>query len=117
MCFSTILFARRELCFSVCLGFLGFLPSLSWGVEKSGILTADETWSGSIEITNSLTINEGVTLTIQPATIIKSNTSGSIIVDGTLSAVGTAGSPIIFTSINDDSVGAIPMPMEMRLFR
>jgi hypothetical protein len=105
MCFPTSLFARRELSFSLYLGFLGFLPSISWGVEKSGILTADETWSGSIEITNSVTINEGVTVTIQPATIIKSNTSGSIIVDGTLSAVGTAGSPIIFTSINDDSVG------------
>ena len=51
----------------------------------------------------SLTVASGVTLSVAPETVIKS--SGTISVDGTLSAVGTSTSPITFTSFNDNSVG------------
>ncbi len=51
-----------------------------------------------------ITVPVSTTLTIQPGAIIKFNGSG-LSVDGTLNAVGTSGSPIVFTSINDDSAG------------
>ncbi len=81
-----------------------FAPQ-SFALEKTGTLTENEIWSGSIEITNSVTVPEGITLTIEPGTIVKINTTRNLSIDGTVNAIGTAGSPIYFTSINDDSVG------------
>ena len=55
-----------------------------------------------------------ITLTINPGTLVKSSEDGflcgngyaALMVEGTLDAVGSgAASPIVFTSINDDSVG------------
>jgi hypothetical protein len=54
----------------------------------------------------SVTVEEGDTLTIEPGVVIKSvEGSGGITVKGTLLANGTAVKPIIFTSEKDDSVG------------
>jgi len=51
-----------------------------------------------------VTVNEGVTLTVEAGTIIQfgSGTSG-MIVSGELIAVGNESSPVVFTSINDNS--------------
>ena len=54
--------------------------------------------------TDHVDIKEGVTLTIEPGTIIKSE-GAYIQVFGTLIAEGTAEEKIIFTSYTDDSVG------------
>jgi hypothetical protein len=81
-----------------------FFPQLTLAVEKSGVIASNETWSGLIEVTNAVTISEGVTVTVQPGTVVKGYQNGSILVDGTLSAVGTSGSKIYFTSIKDDSL-------------
>ena len=81
-----------------------FFPQLTLAVEKSGVIASNETWSGLIEVTNAVTISEGVTVTVQPGTVVKGYHNGSILVDGTLSAVGTSGSKIYFTSIKDDSL-------------
>ena len=53
------------------------------------------------------TINEDVTVTIEPGVIIKfSDTDGGrIYVEGILAAAGTASEPIVFTSIHDDEYG------------
>jgi hypothetical protein len=60
-------------------------------------------------------VPSGVTLTIAPGTVIKSlgagagdpcNVTINLCVAGTLDAVGTSSQPIIFTSENDNSVGA-----------
>ena len=47
----------------------------------------------------------GQTLTIQPGAIVKFDTGEYLTVDGTLTAIGTSGSLIWFTSLKDDAVG------------
>lgn len=79
-------------------------------IVKTGILTANETWtSNNIYILDGrVVVNEGVTLTIEPGTVIKAEggqgaNASALIVDrgGKLMANGTAENPIIFTSVDD----------------
>jgi RHS repeat-associated protein len=54
----------------------------------------------------NVTVAAGVTLTINPGVVVKFNGTGrQLVVSGTLSAVGTSGSHIVFTSYQDDSAG------------
>ncbi len=78
---------------------------------KSGILTANETWSpGNIyTLSGQVVVSDGVELTIQPGTIIKAEggqgtASSALIIakGGKINAIGTESSPIIFTSIADN---------------
>ena len=75
--------------------------------DVSGTLTQNTTWSpadaSAYIVSSSLTVPAGITLTIDPGVVVKS--SGSLYVDGTLNAVGTPTRPIVFTSVNDNSVG------------
>ena len=79
--------------------------------EHSGFITADETWSASCihVLKDRVIVKEGVTLTIEPGTIIKGeagagvNASALVIARGAkINAAGTAANPIIFTSIADE---------------
>jgi hypothetical protein len=75
----------------------------------SGTLAGDTVWTNTEvqRVTGNLTIPEGITLTIQPGTVVKFNDFASykLTVDGTLLAQGTEGLPIVFTSLRDDTVG------------
>ncbi len=75
----------------------------------SGTLAASQTWLGTFtyEVPTELTIPSGVTLTIQPGTVVKFGAGSGITVQsgGHLIADGTVAQPIIFTSINDGSFG------------
>lgn len=84
---------------------------VSENIVKIGLITANETWTASdiYELAGRVIVNEGVTLTIEPGTIIKGRTgngslaSALIVSRGAkLMAEGTASSPIIFTSILDN---------------
>ena len=44
------------------------LARLSEAVPKSGILTGDETWSGTVHVTGDVVVNRGLTLTIKAGT-------------------------------------------------
>jgi len=81
----------------------------SWGEEHvSGNITQDTTWiSGNTYVVDgSITVNAGVTLTINPNVVVKfAPSNGVISVYGTLNANGNGFQKIYFTSIKDDSVG------------
>ena len=77
----------------------------------SGLIEENETWTADkvYELNGRVIVTDGVTLTIEPGTIIKGrdgqgvNASALMIArGGKLNAVGTAEKPIILTSILDD---------------
>jgi hypothetical protein len=81
-------------------------------VQACGPISTDTTWSPSratvYDITCTVTIPAGVTLTIEPGTVVKvgSGLAGiGVEAGGSLQVVGTSASPVVFTSINDNSVG------------
>jgi len=75
----------------------------------SGTISTDTTWTlaNSPYVVNStVTVATGVTLTIQPGVVVKFASAGiSLNISGTLSADGTPGQPIVFTSLRDDTYG------------
>ena len=77
--------------------------SNTFATDVCGTLPATTTWTtgGSpYVLTCDYTVPSGKTLTINPGVTVKSNATFSLIVNGTLSAVGTSGSPIIMTTSN-----------------
>ena len=78
---------------------------LKGAITENRTLTADQVW----EIDGKTWVESGVTLTIEPGTIIKgrsgveTNASALIIArGGMINAAGTATAPIIFTTIDDN---------------
>ena len=84
-------------------------------IYVSGTIDEDTTWSpldGVYVINGNVTVNAGVTLSIEPGTIIKFDPTlyssyyhYSMTVNGILDAQGTVDDPIYFTSLRDDTVG------------
>ena len=84
--------------------------TLSHAVTTSGSLIVDEIWSGTINLTGDVTVPQVVTLTIEAGTEVvfppeADDTAGGsdsllteLIINGSLVAEGTEGSPIFFTS-------------------
>lgn len=96
------------------LGIAGPLPAAQAAgtVITSQTLTADTVWTTAGSpywVQNTLRVNVGVRLTIEPGVIVKignpADRYGRIIVDGQLIVRGTAAAPVIFTSHRDDSIG------------
>lgn len=78
------------------------------GPTTCGTLQQNEIWpgNGSVHIvTCDVTVPSGITLTIGAGAIIKFEVEDSLIVRGTLRALGTDGNPVYFTSIRDDRGG------------
>ncbi len=81
------------------------------GIIKSGFITSNETWTADniYILEGRVIVNDGITLSIEPGTIIKGNsgtgTNASALIvarGGMLMAEGTASKPIIFTSVLDN---------------
>lgn len=77
----------------------------------SGIIEQNETWTAEkvYELSGRVIVKDGVTLTIEPGTIIKGQEGQGVSASalmvargGKINAVGTADKPIIFTSILDN---------------
>lgn len=80
-------------------------------VQHTGVIEADETWTADRFhiLNNKVYVADGTTLTIEAGTIIKGSPgTGSlasalvVAMGGKINAVGTASSPIIFTSTSDN---------------
>lgn len=82
----------------------------SWGTVVVGDAAwRDSSWPGNIVLERGLIVDEGVTLTLSPGTIMKfpaeSPDEPGLAIYGTVDARGTAEHPVILTSILDDSAG------------
>ena len=88
---------------------LTFTSNAFQGVQVfGGTLASSATWqvwayNAPYVLTESVTVDAGVVLTIQPGAVVK-NASKGLYVNGTLVADGTQ-APIVFTSSKDDTAG------------
>lgn len=82
---------------------------LSSQTTLSGPISSNTTWAigGSpYIIQDDVTVNEGVTLTIQAGVVVKFlDHYDDLFINGRLITNGNAGSPVVFTSIADDAHG------------
>jgi hypothetical protein len=87
---------------------LSFAATQAGAQSLSGALsdaTTGPVTPGVHVVTGSLSVVSGATLTVQAGAILKFNAGLSFSVAGTLDVNGTAPSPVIFTSIKDDTAG------------
>ncbi len=71
-------------------------------------IAANTTWTamGSPYLVRvNVTVNSGVTLTVEPGVVVKFDSGKSLLSIGTLLAIGNSNQPIVFTSINDPASG------------
>jgi parallel beta-helix repeat protein len=83
-------------------------PALTLGqTPLSGNITTDTTWTvaNSPYVASQVTVSSGVTLTVEPGTVVKFAQGSNLKVNGTLRAEGTQAAPIVFTSFKDDDYG------------
>jgi len=62
----------------------------------SGTIASNTTWSGVVNVTGTVTINSGVTLTILPGTVVIFASGTQLIINGILNANGSASQRIAF---------------------
>jgi hypothetical protein len=75
---------------------------------RAGVITTNETWrTGITWVVGGVTIGSAGTLTIVPGLRVDFISQASLSVSGTLTAIGTSASPIVFTSNQAESDGRI----------
>lgn len=83
------------------------LRGITQNTALTGTITAPKTLSrgSTYRVSGTLTVASGGSLTIPAGTVLKMESEASIVVDSgaTLNAIGTRASPIVITSIKDDS--------------
>lgn len=88
-----------------------FEVATNGNIVVTGVLSSDQTWTADkiYELSGKVVVGNGITLTIEPGTIIKGRTgtgtlaSALIIAQGgKINATGTVTNPIIFTSVLDN---------------
>jgi len=67
----------------------------------SGIISTDTTWTlanSPYKVVGHITVNPGVTLTIEAGVLVKFDGNFSMTIDGLLNSLGTLGNEVLFTS-------------------
>jgi Right handed beta helix region len=88
-------------------------PAPAWAqtiVPSGTVYSTNVTWavSGSPYVVSSMRVAAGATLTIDPGVVVKMNGQLTMLtVNGQILANGTAASPIVITSVQDDSADGI----------
>ena len=77
------------------------------GVGVNGTIAPSVTWDSDLPyvIDGGLFINPGITLDLRSGAVIKFREYNYLIVNGTLRADSAAATPIVFTSLKDDTAG------------
>ena len=97
---------------AVLVGSLLLIGNVHASTPVSGTITLDATWtkaSSPYMLTGTVTVNSGVTLTIEPGVTVDFY-SYSLQVSGTLNAIGTSDNQIVFTTGSSSSVRVIFNP-------
>jgi hypothetical protein len=94
-------------CLVACVLLLASLAAGAGVQTHSEIVTEDITWLASDvhRVSGVVTVNPGVSLSIEAGTVVKFDQLSQLIIAGSLIANGTQNNKIIFTSYRDDSVG------------
>ena len=82
---------------TVCLAMAALSFALTPWAFGSMVLTEDTVWSATAEVTESVEVPAGVTLSVESGTTVLMSQGVSILVSGRLLADGTAARPIVFT--------------------
>ncbi|MGA1825398.1 MAG: cohesin domain-containing protein [bacterium] len=102
MIIKHVLRSKFSILLIIILSIIIFLSLIETGIcaTTTGTLTEDEIWVGTVEITGDVIVPSGITLTIDPGTVIEfiSGEGLELIVEGALIAEGNAENPIMFTS-------------------
>lgn len=79
----------------------GFTVSIPVSTPVSGAITQNTLWglaNSPYIVMGNITVNSGITLTVEPGVIVKFNGFYTIEANGIINAQGTMGNPITFTS-------------------
>lgn len=85
-------------------------PASAQVVQITGNVTTNATWgpTGTVVgttfwVRNSIAVNSGVTLNIQPGVVVKFDQGRQFVINGKIRAIGTVTDTIVVTSIRDDN--------------